>query len=48
MQKLIAQVQFMWKGYRNFGKSGFDSAAQTWNDLDLNYDVSYVLQYILF
>jgi len=40
MQRLWAKIQFVVKGYRNFGQAGFENASKEWDDLEMEYDVS--------
>ena len=40
MQRLWAGVVFAWKGYRNFGKRGFEVQSLTWDPKDLEVDLS--------
>ena len=42
MQRLWAKIQFVVKGYRNFGQAGFENASKEWDDLEMEYDVRLV------
>jgi hypothetical protein len=45
MQKLWAIAQFSWRGIRTFGEGGFQQNAATWDDREMDYDVSFVFSF---